>query len=145
MRYQAPGFVYSVGMPPLLAAVSRKAIEILLREPWRVATLQSNSQAMLRAFKQAGIDTGRAEGYGVIPVMLGDSLSCVLASDMLFESGVLALPIIYPAVEEGKARLRFFLSSSHSEAQIRAAVEKTIDVLPKARVRAAEFLGRTRE
>ena len=33
-----------------------------------------------------------------------------------------ALPIIFPAVPEGAARLRFFLSAEHEEADIRAAV-----------------------
>jgi len=31
-------------------------------------------------------------------------------------------PILYPAVQENSARLRFFLSSQHSEEQIRSTV-----------------------
>jgi 8-amino-7-oxononanoate synthase len=37
-------------------------------------------------------------------------------------------PIIYPAVEEKAARLRFFLSCHHDEKQILAAIEALREV-----------------
>ena len=39
LKFTSPGFVYSVGMSPVLAAASAKAIEIMLREPERVQKL----------------------------------------------------------------------------------------------------------
>lgn len=144
LRYQAASFVYSVGMPPSLAAASTKAIELMREEPFRVKKLQENSQTMLRILREMGLDTGKAEGYAVVPVMVGDSLTCVLAADLLFKEGILVMPIIYPGVEEGKARLRFFLSQSHSPEQIREACEKTRECLPRARASAEAFLGKTR-
>ncbi|HST01628.1 MAG TPA: hypothetical protein VLJ84_08205, partial [Usitatibacter sp.] len=41
----------------------------------------------------------------------------------LFDRGVSVHPIVYPAVAENAARLRFFLSASHAEEQILLAVE----------------------
>ena len=43
-------------------------------------------------------------------------------SQALFERGVNVQPILYPAVPERAARLRFFLTAAHSEEQIRDAV-----------------------
>jgi hypothetical protein len=43
----------------------------------------------------------------------------------MFQRGINVQPILYPAVEEEKARLRFFITSSHTEEQIR----KTVDIL----------------
>ena len=60
---------------------------------------------------------------------------------MLREAQILVLPIIYPGVEEGKARLRFFVSATHTEEQISLALNKTQQLLPKARARAADFSG----
>ena len=139
LKFQAPGYVYSVGMPPMLAAASAKAIDLMNEEPWRVEKLHANSQTMLSLAQASGLDTGSADGYAVIPIMLGDSLTAVLLSQLLKENNVLALPIIYPGVEEGRARLRFFLSARHTEEQIREAVEKTCCLLPRAREKARSF------
>ena len=43
-------------------------------------------------------------------------------SAALLERGVNALPIIFPAVPEKAARLRFFLSAEHEEKDLRDAV-----------------------
>ena len=40
----------------------------------------------------------------------------------MFQRGVNVQPILYPAVPERAARLRFFLTAAHSEEQIRETV-----------------------
>ena len=45
------------------------------------------------------------------------------------ESGVNVQPILYPAVEESAARLRFFINSTHSNQQILYAVDKCTEHL----------------
>ncbi|MBQ7606849.1 MAG: aminotransferase class I/II-fold pyridoxal phosphate-dependent enzyme [Desulfovibrionaceae bacterium] len=141
LRFEAPGFVYSVGMPPMLAAVSRCALACMLEEPWRVERLQENSRYMLSAAQEAGLATGNASGYALVPVLVGNSLTAVLLSKLLMEKGVLALPIIYPGVPEGSARLRFFVSARHTREQIARAIELTRDLLPVARERTENFAG----
>jgi hypothetical protein len=49
----------------------------------------------------------------------------------LFERGINVQPILHPAVEEKAARLRFFITSEHSEAQIRDTVEAVSEELEK--------------
>lgn len=141
LRYTAAGFVYSVGMPPLLAAGSAMALRCLKEEPWRVQKVQHNSQRMLARAREAGLDCGVADGYAVIPILVGSSLTAILLSQLLFDAGVLALPIIYPGVPEGRARLRFFVSLRHTDAQIDEALEKTQALLPVARRKAEAFAG----
>ena len=141
LKYQAPGFVYSVGMPPMLAATSLCALQCMLSEPWRVAKLQENGQKLLSLALAHGLDCGHAKGFAVIPIMLGDSLTVVLLSKLLKDEGVLALPIIYPGVEEGRARLRFFVSAAHASEQIEEAVEKISRLLPQARAKSRDFAG----
>jgi 7-keto-8-aminopelargonate synthetase-like enzyme len=41
----------------------------------------------------------------------------------LKDNGILALPIGYPAVSKTKARIRFFISSGHTDQDIRRTVE----------------------
>jgi 7-keto-8-aminopelargonate synthetase-like enzyme len=58
----------------------------------------------------------------VIPAIVGGSLRAARLSAALFERGINVQPILYPAVPEKLARLRFFMSCQHSEADIREAV-----------------------
>ena len=139
LKYQAPGFVYSVGMPPSVAAASAEAARIMLAEPERLEKLHANCRLLLESAQAAGLDTGKAQGFAVIPIMVGDSLTAAILSQELRDRGVLALPIIYPGVEEGKARLRFFVSSMHTEADLRTAVTATCEALPVARQKAAAY------
>ncbi len=132
LKYTASGFVYSVGMPPPMAAASCKALELLRREPERTARLQAISQFFLAEAKARGLNTGYAQGYAVIPVIVGNSLVASILAAALFKRQVNVLPIIYPVVEEGMARLRFFLSSEHKEEDILTALDILVEELPKA-------------
>lgn len=123
LKYSAPGFVYSVGISPPLAAASLASLQLLQKEPERVARLQANGSLFLKLAMEAGLDTGTSQGFAVIPVITGSSLKAVTLSSRLFERGINVQPVIHPAVEERAARLRFFLSETHSEQDIHRACE----------------------
>lgn len=118
LKYAAPGFVYSVGLAPNLAAASLAALKIMQREPERVAQLQARSQSFLKQLQKRGYNTGYAIGYAVVPIILGSSLDATHLSNQLFDQQINVQPVIYPAVEEKAARLRFFLSSQHTDEEI---------------------------
>jgi 8-amino-7-oxononanoate synthase len=122
LKFLAPGFLYSVGMPPPVAASSLAALQLMRKEPARVATLQARGSQFLELARKAGIDTGTSAGISVIPAIVGSSLRAARLSQALFERGINAQPILYPAVPEKLARLRFFMCSEHSETDIQDAV-----------------------
>lgn len=123
LKYAAPGFVYSVGISPPLAAASLAALHLMRREPQRVANLRERAKYFLSELKAVGIDTGFSRGFAIIPAIMRGSLKSTKLSNQLFERGINVQPVIYPAVEEKAARLRFFLSNLHTEVQIRQTVE----------------------
>ncbi len=118
LRFAAPGFVYSVGIAPPLAAASLAALRILLREPERVRQLRERAALFWDLARQGGLNVGTSQGFSIIPVILGSSRKAVELSNRLFAHGVNVQPILHPAVEEKAARLRFFISSMHSENDI---------------------------
>jgi 8-amino-7-oxononanoate synthase len=122
LKYFAPGFLYSVGMAPPLAAAALAALQKMLREPQRVLTLHQRAGQFLTLARSAGIDTGTSAGLAVIPAITGSSLKAARVSNALFARGINAQPILYPAVPEKSARIRFFLSSLHTEAQVEQTV-----------------------
>jgi 8-amino-7-oxononanoate synthase len=105
-------------MSPPLAAASLSALQVLQREPERVARLQELGRFFLERAKASGIDTGTSTGLAIIPAITGSSIRAARLSTALFERGINVQPILYPAVPEKSARLRFFISCRHTEAQI---------------------------
>jgi 8-amino-7-oxononanoate synthase len=122
LKFLAPGFLYSVGMAPPLAAASLAALEYMRSDPSRVATLRARGALFLQLAREAAIDTGTSAGISVIPAIVGSSTRAARLSAALFERGINVQPILYPAVPEKLARLRFFMSCEHSEADIRTVV-----------------------
>ncbi len=81
--------------------------------------------------KSQGLNTGMSSDSPIIPIILGDSICCMRLSAALRLQGINVQPIIHPVVEEREARLRFFITSSHSEEQIRYAVRTVAQELAK--------------
>lgn len=127
LRYAAPGFVYSVGISPPLAAAALCALKKMQQQPELVQRLRDNSQYFLTSAKAAGLNTGVSLGFSIIPIITGSSIHAVELSSRLQSENINVQPIIYPAVEEKSARLRFFISSQHTRDQI----DKTISTLAK--------------
>lgn len=129
LKFQAPGFVYSVGLSPPLTAAALAALELLKAEPERVSRLQANGKLFLAEAHAAGLDTGTSAGYAVVPIMVGDTVKAVKLTESLLARGVNALPIFYPAVPMKAARVRFFITSEHTPEQIRTAIGITKEEL----------------
>ena len=83
------------------------------------------------------MDTGPAVGDSpVIPVVTGDSMWALKLSEKLLDQGINAKPIIFPAVANDAARLRFFMTTLHTDAELvftADAIAKTL-----ADIRAAD-------
>lgn len=135
LRLTVGVFVYSVGMPPVIAATALKSLEILHREPERVQKLQHNAARFATLAKARGLDTGNGAGTAVCPIIVADSLPGVMLSQRLLERGINVLPVTYPAVPAKASRLRFFLTAMHSEADLRSAVDCTAEELAHVRER----------
>ena len=138
LRHSAPGFVYSVGLAPPLAAAALESLRVLRAEPWRVERLRANAALFLRWAREAGFDTGHSAGLGIVPVVLGSSVAAARMAAALFEAGINVQPILFPVVPERSARLRFFLSAEHTAEEI----ERTAAALAEARDRSAAAVPR---
>jgi 8-amino-7-oxononanoate synthase len=129
LKGSAGGFVYSVGLAPSLAAAAWTSLDLIDREPERVARMRRNGNLFFDLARERGLDTGVSVGCSVIPVIIGDSLRAAQLSNDLLAAGVNVMPIIHPAVPEGLARLRFFITSEHTPEQIEYAVDQTAEKL----------------
>jgi len=131
LRYSAPGFVFSVGLPPSMTAAALASLRVIKREPERVQRLHANGALFLREAKARGLDTGRAIGIGMLPVMVGATTRAAKAVSAVLERGVNASLIMSPGVPVNAARLRFFLTSEFTAEEITHALDVTKEVLGK--------------
>ncbi len=150
LKYTAPGFVYSVGLSPPNAAAALASLRLIEEEPDRVARLMERSKEFLSLAKELGLNTGLSHNTPVIPIITGNSLVALQLSQALRDRGINVQPIMYPAVEEKAARLRFFITALHSSEQIRKTVHAVSEELAKidpayaARLRESTPRGATR-
>ncbi|MEY9872143.1 8-amino-7-oxononanoate synthase [Streptacidiphilus sp. MAP12-33] len=137
LKYSVPGFVYSVGMTPPNAAAALAAVRTMRDEPERLERLRANAELFLTEARKAGLDTGPSSGSPVVPCVVGDSVLTLRLAEALFDRGISVNPIMYPGVPESEARLRFFVTSEHTDEQIHATVAAVAQELTRLRADAA--------
>lgn len=125
LRHTLPGYVYSVGMPPSVAAASLAAVEVLESEPERVAQLQDNALYFLNGARGRGLRTGLAGGFAIVPIHFTRKELAIGAYEHLMANGIYAPPIVQLAVPKDLPRIRMFVSAAHTVHQI----DKTLDLL----------------
>ncbi len=129
LKCTSGGFVYSVGLPPAMAAAASAALDVLHAEPERVQRLRDNGALFCAVAREHKLDIGFTTGLAVVPVIVYDSLVAVVLSQKMFERGINVQPIIHPAVPERTSRLRFFITSEHTDEQIRRTVKTVAEEL----------------
>lgn len=130
LRYNLPGFVFSVGISPPLAAAALCAIRQLRTKPEILKRLHENIDYFISYANSLGFDTCLAKETAIIPIMVGDDKDAFILSNLMKQNGVFVPPAVYPAVPLGKARLRFCVISEHKKEQIKQALD-TLDRLTK--------------
>jgi 8-amino-7-oxononanoate synthase len=122
-RYTLPGFVYSVGLSPVILAAARTALRLMQEESWRIGKLAKNAEYFRDRAHAAGLSTGPAIGRGVVPILFQDSVETMWASQHLLSQGFYVPPIVQIGVPKDQPRLRFFISANHTEAEIEGVIE----------------------
>lgn len=106
-------FIYSTALPPAVASCNIKSIQLVEKEPQRRRSLLDQSKRFIRLLKEKGLDTPGASQ--IVPVLAGEDGSAVRLSEKLRAQGIWALPIRYPTVPKGQARVRFSLNWGHDK------------------------------
>ncbi len=133
LKFTSPGFVYSVGTPPPVAAAATAAIDVMYREPWRLKKLRQNGREFAARATARGLDIGLSIGASIVPIIVGSSPHAVILSQRLLQRGYNIFPAIFPGVAENQARLRFFMTSRHSIEQIDGVIDAIATELPGIR------------
>ncbi|MHB8587037.1 MAG: glycine C-acetyltransferase [Thermoplasmatota archaeon] len=122
IRQRARPFLFSSATPPADTAACLAAIQMLARSGERVERLWKNARYFQERMRKAGFDTGKTQ-TPITPVILGENKTAQTFSRKLFEKGVFAVPIVFPTVPKGSARIRVMVSAGHTSQDLDQGIE----------------------
>jgi 8-amino-7-oxononanoate synthase len=127
LKHRSRALIFSASISPPNAAAALAALRIMRREPERIERLWHNTHLMTQGLGRLGFDTGGCQ-TPIVPVDVGDMMTCFKMCKRLDEEGVFVNPVVAPAVGPNEALLRISLMATHSEEQISFALEKMAKV-----------------
>lgn len=122
IRHHSPAHIFSASMPPANVATVLKALEILEEEPWRLNRLEEIASYMRKELRALGFNVWNSQSP-IIPVVIGEMMSCFKFWKDLFEAGVYANAVVPPAVPQGQSLLRTSYMATHTDEQLDQILE----------------------
>ncbi|MBW8884446.1 MAG: aminotransferase class I/II-fold pyridoxal phosphate-dependent enzyme, partial [Planctomycetia bacterium] len=122
LQQRARPSLFSNALPATVAASAKKAIEIVEREPQRVARLHANVRRMRDGLTKLGFHL-QDSPTAIIPIMIGDEAACLAKSQRLLDLGVMVIGFGYPVVPKGQARLRVQVSAALEDHHLQQALD----------------------
>ena len=127
LYHRARPFLFSTSHPPSVAATCIAAFDVLEQEPERIDKLWENTRFWKKELGLLGFDIGGqstpASETPITPIIIGDGARTMEFSRELFKEGVLGTGIAFPTVPEGKARVRTIMTATHTQDELRQALE----------------------
>jgi glycine C-acetyltransferase len=114
-------YIFSSSLPPEQACGIMTAINIIQTQPELRAKLWRNVAHLKSGLQELGFDTLNSETH-IIPILIGEEKKTVEMSRLLFDRGILAPGIGWPAVKMGKSRIRCSVMAIHTPKQIEQAL-----------------------
>jgi len=127
LRQRSRPYLFSNSIPPVVAAVSVRVLDLLEHSPDLRTRLFENTSFFRAGLERAGFSLKGGE-HPIIPVMLGDAVLAGRMAEMLLQRGVYVIGFSYPVVPKGQARIRTQMSAALTREQLERAVAAFIEV-----------------
>jgi 8-amino-7-oxononanoate synthase len=126
---RSAGFIYSTALPPGVLGAMDAALDLVPGMDAERARLHGHADTLRRALAEAGISAAGSSTQ-IVPAVIGSSDAALAASRLLEERGILGIAIRPPTVAEGTSRLRFAMTSAHTDEDIRALTALIPEIAP---------------
>lgn len=121
IKRMADTFMFTSALPPEQVAAITTAFQIIRNQPELRARLWENVAYLKNGLKSLGFNLINTDSQ-IIPVLIGDEQKTARVESMLFEEGILAMGIYWPATSMGKSRIRCSVMATHTHEQIDKAL-----------------------
>ena len=122
LRQRSRPYLFSNSIPPVVAGVGLRVIDLLEHSPELRSQLHENARCFRAGLARLGFDLKPGE-HPIIPVMLGDAALAGRMADRLLERGVYVIGFSHPVVPKGQARIRTQMSAALTREQLDQAIE----------------------
>ena len=117
LRFTARTYIFSGALPGPLAAGALKALEIIKTDSWRRKTLWKNTRYLADKVTELGLDIMDSK-TPIIPIFIGKEETAIRFARQLFDKGIFAPCIRWPAVPKGEARIRLSVIATHTKGHL---------------------------
>jgi glycine C-acetyltransferase len=121
LQHAAAPFIFSSAPCPAATASALAALRLARAEPERRLRMRRAATRLRDGLRALGYDTGASDGP-IVPVIVGGDRDAYRLARDLYDRGVLATPVVHPAVAAGSARLRLCATAAHSDADVEEAL-----------------------
>jgi glycine C-acetyltransferase len=122
LRQRSRPYLFSNSIPPAIAAVTLRVLELISASSTLRDTLWSNTAYFRKRMTDAGFNIVPGE-HPITPVMLGDAKLASTFAERLLAEGIYVIGFSFPVVPMGKARIRVQVSAAHTQAQLDQATQ----------------------
>jgi glycine C-acetyltransferase len=122
MRQRGRPFLFSSAATAADTAACLAAVDLLEASTELVDRLWANAKLFKAEMAKLGFNTGHS-ATPITPVILGENQVAQQFSRKLFERGIFAMPIVFPTVPKGTARIRVMISAAHTSSDLEQGLE----------------------
>ncbi|NLS45334.1 MAG: pyridoxal phosphate-dependent aminotransferase family protein [Firmicutes bacterium] len=122
LHHTARGFVFSASLSPGAVAAAKESFDVIEEEQWRITRLCKNINMFTSGLRTLGYNLMNTES-SVIPIIIGDEEMTLALTMLLHKKGIFICPILPPAVPRKTCRLRANVLASHTEEDIKYALD----------------------
>ena len=130
IRHTASAHIFSASMPPANVATVLACLDILEAEPERLTRLDAVADKMRDGFRALGFNVWSSQ-TPIIPVVIGDQMTCLRFWSDLLEEGVFVNPVVPPAVPRGQSLMRTSYMATHSDEEL----DEILDIFQRVGIR----------
>jgi glycine C-acetyltransferase len=127
LRQRSRPYLFSNSIPPVVAAATLRALELVERAPELRAKLFAHAKAFRAGLQAARFKLLPGE-HPIIPVMIGDAALAARFAERLLSEGVYVIGFSFPVVPQGQARIRTQMSAGLDDAQLERALAAFVKV-----------------
>src|SRR5689334_7065483 len=127
LRQRSRPYLFSNSIPPVVAAVTLRALDLVENSPALRRTLFAHAHKFRAGMTAAGFRLLPGE-HPIIPVMIGDAALAARFADALLAAGIYVIGFSFPVVPKGEARIRTQMSAGLNDAQLDKALAAFIKV-----------------
>ena len=117
LRVASRSYMFSTAMTPASSAALITALQVIETEPEHREALWRNANHLRSSLNENGFNTSDSETQ-IIPVLIGEDAKAIAFSRKLFDKGIFAPAVRWPAVSRGLARLRLTVMATHQKNQL---------------------------